>query len=35
MGFNKKGDIPHLLLKDKIPLIVPKGVGYNIAMKDR
>ncbi len=35
MGFNKKGDIPQILLKDKIPLIIPKGTGYKIAMKDR
>jgi len=34
MGFNKKGDIPQILLKDKIPLIIPKGTGYKIAMKD-
>ena len=35
MGFNKNSDRPLILQKDKIPLLVPKGVGYTINLRER
>lgn len=34
MGWSKNSERPAILMKEKIPLIVPKGVGYGFALKD-